>query len=202
MGQWPARGLGAIVTGTELGNIYRPAPLPLPFSPKLSLPTPSPPPLPAPPPRPPPLLRRPSLCPCRATPSLLLWRSSPRPHCVAPPPPLPRLSPHRTAVPSHRCPWLRQRLAATPSAAILALALPWSPPAASASLCLAPLHRRPRPALSPSTADVPPAPIEPDSPRGASGTPRPPHTTSVVGRATAGPDLRLDLRPSSADPER
>ncbi|XP_066373773.1 vegetative cell wall protein gp1-like [Miscanthus floridulus] len=96
----------------------------------------------------------------------------------------------------------RQRHAATPSTTVLALASPWSPPAASASPCLAPLHHRPRPALPPSTTSVPPTPIESDSLCGAPSTPRPPRATSVVGRATAGPDLRLDLCPASADPER
>jgi len=100
----------------------------------------------------------------------------------------------RTAPPCPRAVargWL-QRRAATPSTAVLALASPWSPPAASTSPRLAPLHRRPRPALQPSTASVPPAPVELDSPR----------ATSIVGRATVGPDLRLDLSPSSVDPKR
>ncbi|XP_066323775.1 classical arabinogalactan protein 9-like [Miscanthus floridulus] len=36
-------------------------------------------------------------------------------------------------------------------------------------------------------AAVPPMPIEPDSPRGALGIPRPPRATAVVGHTTAGP---------------
>ncbi|XP_066344257.1 uncharacterized protein [Miscanthus floridulus] len=48
------------------------------------------------------------------------------------------------------------------------------------------LSCRPPPAASPAAA-VPPAPVEPDLPRGAPGIPRSPRATVVVGRATAGP---------------
>ncbi|XP_066360970.1 proline-rich receptor-like protein kinase PERK14 [Miscanthus floridulus] len=229
-GKWPTRGLGARVTGAEPPKYLPPHLSSSPSRPSRPCPcrrcsTAAPTPARATAPRPlaraapahveltprracphhaapPLLLRRPSPCPRRAASSLLLRQPSPHPRRTAPPPLLPRQSPHRAAVPSRHCPWLatvprrhalhrRPRLSlALVSIGILGL----TPPC--------PFHRRPCPTLPPSAAGMPLAPIESDSPRGAPGTPWTPRATSVVGHATTGPDLRLDLRPSSVDPKR
>ncbi|XP_066344405.1 36.4 kDa proline-rich protein-like [Miscanthus floridulus] len=146
--------------------------------------------------------------PCRAAPN-----PCPRPPpCPRAPPeaaPLtPRHAPHRTvpqrAIALRHPPrravargWAPRHLRHLPPPSS-----PCPPPSASAVAHLAALHRWPRPALPPSTAGVPPAPVEANSPRVAPGIPRPPRATVVVYRATAGPDLWPDPRPSSAGPKR
>ncbi|XP_066384758.1 uncharacterized protein [Miscanthus floridulus] len=97
----------------------------------------------------------------------------------AAPPPTPRHCPRR--------PPARAAPPPSSSTAVLALAPHWPPPSASAVARLAALHRRPHPALPPSTNGVPPARVEPDSSRGAPGIPRPPRAIAVVGHATADP---------------
>ncbi|XP_066316062.1 uncharacterized protein [Miscanthus floridulus] len=105
--------------------------------------------------------------------------------------PSPEPAPCRRALALLAIGWLKRR-AATPSTIVVAFV-------STAGLGLAP-------ALPTSTAVLasppPPAAVEPVSQRGAPATPRPPRATSVVGRATTVLDIRLDLRPSSVDPER
>ncbi|XP_066396500.1 uncharacterized protein [Miscanthus floridulus] len=235
MGKWPARGLGARVTGAELGVVdlgielgasHSGAEPPKYLPPHLSS-SPSRPsrpcprrrrsiaaPVPArataprhaePTPRratPPLLLRRPSPRPRRVASSLLLRWPSPCPHRVAPPLLLPRPSPHRAAVPSRRCPWLataprRHALHHHPR---LSLALVSTGGLGLASPC--PLHRWPYRALPPSTAGVSPAPSRVGLAVWSAGHPSdrraPPLSSATPPWAQ---DLRLDLRPSSVDPE-
>ncbi|XP_066358151.1 uncharacterized protein [Miscanthus floridulus] len=127
---------------------------------------------PPPAPLPPPVALARALA--HAAPPRLLTCPKPRGHPEAAPhrAPADGLLPAAALPPTPcRCPRLAARATASdpppPYIIVLALALPWPPPPASAA------------------AAVPPAPVEPDSLRGASGIPRPPSATAVVGHATA-----------------
>ena len=102
---------------------------------------------------------------------------APRPRRPPSPRPAPRRCPRLAAAAAPRPAPLRLRPG--PLAGSCARAVP------SPRLGLTPPCRPPPPASA--AAAVPPAPIEPDSPRGSPGILRPPHATAVVGRATADP---------------